>query len=122
MCSRDPVQRALDLAFSQWTATARPWVIGAMNLRDFTGVVLFKALASDDICSLKSYLLPRCQTEELLRRSLHEVFLFYINLPAEGYHAGSLAFVFGVIEYLHLFLSLIHISEPTRLGMISYAV
>src|SRR5665647_2300108 len=57
MFSRDPVQSAFDLAFSKRTTAARPGIIGAVDFCYFTGVILFKALASDDICSLKPYLL-----------------------------------------------------------------
>src|SRR5665648_631148 len=41
-------------------------------------------------------------------------------------YSGSTKLWRGVLKkfspHLHIFLSLIHISEPTRLGMISYAV
>ena len=50
-----------------------------------------------------------------------------IVLAKEGWHAGVIGIVASrLVDKYHLptilILSLIHISEPTRLGMISYAV
>src|SRR5665648_1033001 len=42
------------------------------------------------------------------------VYLFYLTIIKLGVGKGSV--------YIYSYLSLIHISEPTRLGMISYAV
>src|SRR4030067_3853034 len=65
VCSRDPVERCLDLAAIGRVTAPRHWVIDTMNLRDLLGEGLFHdAYAFDKVRIPQSHLASRREPEK----------------------------------------------------------
>ncbi len=88
--SRYPVNRPTHFPPVRSIAAASRGVIGAPQLRDFTGFVLDHVLTLDEVRVAQANFPPRCQTVESLRWIFRKIILLDVKLPRKRNLAASI--------------------------------
>ena len=86
---RNPVNRSFDLSSGKSASCLGLRIIGTVNNRYVTILILLKAYAFYEICMHQAHFIPREQTEVFFRRFLHEVISFNIKLLTERNLSGT---------------------------------